>query len=390
MGKNNKPTSTDFESNALCAPVNLADGHASQELPDGAQHVFHALNRLFTESEAQTEAAIVGRYKSAWAKLIGSPCLDRIVDHHIFPTASNSIELVANYLAAHSKRVGLIEPTFDNLSLILRRRNLPVVSVAESLLRRARDVKTLEDALRGVSIDALFIVSPNNPTGTCLDAVQFASIIEYCLRNSVTLICDNSFRLFARNPFDDYEMLVDSGVSFICFEDTGKVFPTQELKASLLTCSADNREVVQRIYREVYLRDSPFKLALLTELASEAEKIGLNRFVHGLVDERRTRLRRILAGSTLKVAAAAEHSATSVEWLCCRDTGKTDMETYEELERRGLIVLPGRNFFWNATLSPENHHNIRISLLKPTPVFDRGMQILAEYCSSSSKPSCWA
>ena len=385
MGRNNNPTLTDFESNALRAPVNLADGHASQELPDAVQHVLHAVSRLFTECGAQDESVVVNRYKSEFAKLIGSSALDRIVDHHICPTASNSIELVANYLSAGGKRTGLIEPTFDNLSLILRRRKVPIVSIAEHLLHDARDVESIEESLLGFSIDALFIVSPNNPTGMSFDAQHFAAIVQYCVRHSVTLICDNSFRLFSRKPFDDYAILADSGISFICFEDTGKVFPTQELKASLLTCSPDNREMVEEIYREVYLRDSPFKLALLTELASEAGRIGLDKFVHNLVDQRRNRLRRAIAGSGLKIAACAEHSGISVEWLNCRDTGKSDMEVYHELEHRGLVVLPGRNFFWNDLLNPLNHYNIRISLLKPTPVFDRGMEILADYCSSSSK-----
>lgn len=383
MTKVHERTLTEFEVIGLESPINLADGHADQEMPAATKTIVHAMPELFYGTEVWSSSKVAGRFKAEFASLINSTALDRINHFQICPTASNSIEVVAAYLSTKKMRAALIEPTFDNIALLMRRRGVHLVSIEEGELAGAAEANSLNPVLKRNLIDALVVVQPNNPTGQTLSEDQFRNIISFCVRESITLICDNSFRLFASSPFDDYALLDDSGVSFICFEDTGKVFPTHEMKASLLVYSPDNKQLIEEIYREVYLRDSPFKLAFLTQLFKNASGMGLRAFLQDDVDERRQMLRRTIAGTGIRVAESARDSTLSVEWLDCRSTGKTDNETHTDLRTRGLIVLPGHGFFWNSSSQPDHQFNLRVSLLKQRRVFERGIAVLAEYCAST-------
>jgi len=367
-------TLTDLEVDGFHHDFNLADGHAYQDLGETFADIVDALPTLWTTCEHTRVPDAEQRFRAAFATLAGSEAMMTSPFFKVCPTASNAIDVVAAALAQMQLETTLIEPTFDNLSLLLRRRGVRLRPLAESRLNVAALSKVFAS---GVIQGALFIVQPNNPTGRCLSSAELTAIAELCVRHRTVLVLDNSFRLYNRNTYDDYAILHDVGVSYIAFEDTGKVFPLHDLKASLLLCSNDLQALVNDVYNETYLCNSRFTLLLLEMVLQRTLSVGLSAAVWSLVDTRRDVLRASLAGTGFSVDATALHSQISVEWLDCSETGLSDWEVARLLEDSGVLVLPGTLFYWSGVPDDENHRNIRVALMKPAVQFQAAIDRMA-------------
>jgi aspartate/methionine/tyrosine aminotransferase len=380
-------TLTDFEVRGLASHANLADGHAYQDLGGHFTGIVTQLRSIWATAAKYGIPETNDRFKKAFARLAQSETLGRSANYTICPTASNSIDIVAAFLKECGRRTALIEPTFDNLALLLKRRRAPVMAIPEEFVFDADRHVDLLRLLRAAHCDTLFVVNPNNPTGKCLSREAFEGLAIMCANASILLIIDSSFRFYNRSAFDDYGVLEATGVSFLMLEDTGKVFPTLDMKASLLSYSTDNRDLIEEIYKELYLCSSAFALAVLTEFLDVTSRVGLGASVWTTVDKHRDLLRNAIAGSQLVVAHGSAKSTLSVEWLACHETGKHDLEICSELIRRGLAVLPGRLFYWASADSSARQAHIRISLMKPERVVAAGLERLRAFCQSSSTGS---
>ena len=372
-------TLTDVEFSSLKLSSNLADGHAYQDLGSVFEPIIRKLPTIWLTTEREPIPATEACFKRQFCELINSKAALSHTNFRVCPTASNSIDIVAAFLSEKRVLTALIEPTFDNLSLLLRRRGVQLIAIDETLLARVARSGELEDLPQIHEAGAIFIVNPNNPTGVSLDESSLHNLAEYCRKRGKLLVIDNSFRLFNRRPFDDYELLLGSRVSFIAFEDTGKTWPTMDLKASLVFYSDDNASLFEVLYNELYLCASSISLAVLTQFFNATGEAGLDAAVWSTVDRNRASLREVIAGSALFVPHSSLGSGLSVEWLSCRGLARTDLELCADLRRRGLGVLPGRNFYWAHRDAEPFQHNIRISLLKRRDVFARSMIVLSEF-----------
>jgi aspartate/methionine/tyrosine aminotransferase len=363
---------TDFEILGLAHDLNLADGHAYQDLPHAFDHIVADLPALWRAAETTPVPEAEERFRHSFSTLAHSPAMETL-PFKICPTASNSIEIVAKVLADRRAHTRLIEPTFDNLALLLKRQRVALSAIDEnqfvSAAREGSIVRYLEANLG----DALFLVHPNNPTGRTIDIETFQTIADFCSQRGIILVIDNTFRFYNRNAFDDYAILKDTGVSFMAFEDTGKVWPTQDLKASLLFCSSDLERLVTSIFNEVYLCHTRFGLTILERFVQRTSEIGLGPTIWFQADEHRAMLRRILADTDIEVDETSIDSNISVEWLNCRKTGLCDFELINMLAASRLTVLPGRQFFWQSADRASRQFNFRVSLMKPSLSFHRAL-----------------
>jgi aspartate/methionine/tyrosine aminotransferase len=367
---------TEFEYEGLRAEVSLADGHAYQDLHADLEFVLNDLGGIWTRAARGKILDIEAEFSHAFGVAANSPTLSSYEHFRICPTASNSIDLAATWLKMSGKRTALLEPTFDNLALILRRRGVPLQSLSECELRDALKSGTLTRVLSRSKIDALFLVNPNNPTGSVIELQDFQSIIDACLTNNITLLLDCTFRFFVPNEIDHYSMLVESGVTFIVIEDTGKTWPTLDMKASLLCFSNDIKREMHQIYEEIYLCISPFTLCFMQVLIEKSNKIGFKDLIWDLVEMRRTEIRALIKGTKYQVDPSALNSSLGLEWLRCMDSEITDIHTTERLREEGVCVLPGRYFFWSCPEERKNHRNIRISLMRQNTTFNEGIRRL--------------
>lgn len=222
---------TEYEVEGLKIAYTFADGHAYHEMPPLLRPVINKLDLIWKESETRSTPETEERFKKAVARIINSPILSAHSHYSLCPTSSNSIDICGAWLRSKNYKTGLLEPVFDNLYLLLRRRGVDVFNVGESDLL---DFSELGRKIDEHGLKAVFIVSPNNPTGFQLDAEQFESLAVLCEAKKVFMIIDTSFRLYSRKPYDEYAILSKVGTDYVVIEDTGKTWPTHDTKVSLM------------------------------------------------------------------------------------------------------------------------------------------------------------
>jgi len=367
---------TDFEIEGLYAPLSLADGHAYQDMPFAFRHVVRELEVLWVKAETVSVPLAEDRLRNASARLSSSAAMSEVACFKICPTASNATDVVAAVLADKSAATRMIEPTFDNLALIMKRRRVQLAALPEDQLMVAAEEGSLDVLLGDKSHAALFLVQPNNPTGRQLNERAFRIIANLCAERGTILVLDNTFRLYNRSLFDDYAILDETGVSFMAIEDTGKVWPTQDLKASILSCSSDLARLVCEIYNEMYLCHSRFALTLLERYVTITADLGLEATIWRHVDRHRALLRQALAGTALVIDPRSVDSEISVEWLDCRQTGMNDLQLTAFYAERGLGILPGRHFFWASGSQRCHQYNVRLALMKPRRMFEASLSLI--------------
>lgn len=380
-------TLTDFEEAGLRSHFCLADGHAYQDLHPAFHNIIQSLPQIWHNAAEQSIPDAEQLFNKSFSSFIKAPILEKFnTNFKICPTASNSIDLVGAILNHLQHTVVMIEPTFDNLALLLRRRGVKLHSVRDVELFQAAECDEIEHALPELkNYNALILVHPNNPTGLSLSKNGFKNLVAFCKKHDVVLIIDNCFRVYRKNNYCDYRILIESAVSFITIEDTGKVWPTQDLKASLVYFSDDLKNIFCEIYNEVYLCVSNFALGILAAFFDETARVGIQQTIWDIVDTRRAKLRKAIEGSHLSVNTISLHSHLPVEWLIYSGDDKDDFSICHELKELNLAVLPGRQFFWNSSHVYHNQKNIRVSLMKREIIFLTGITILQKYCQELNK-----
>jgi aspartate/methionine/tyrosine aminotransferase len=369
---------TEIEVMGLASPNDMANGHASQNLALSQQRIIAKLPQIWEEASRLKSREAEIKFKDVFRLLAEAPSLSSYEHFKICPTASNSIDTVATWLAAKNMKTALLEPTFDNLYLILKRRGVQIRSLPDDLLYE----KTLDQELKLIgllsSVDAVFLVNPNNPTGRTMTEEQFASIANWCALNKKVLILDNTFRFFVPQVYDTYQILLDSGVRFLSIEDTGKVWPTQEIKASLLFTSADIFQEIDHIYDEIFLCHSNFALGLLAEFLKDAHERGLAEAVWKDVAARRKKFRRAIEETVLQIHPLSIESTISVEWVKIAEHFNNDIDLIEHFKTKELILLSGRQFYWSKDPATLKTDCARFALLKPEHAFQTSISILAK------------
>lgn len=371
-----RATLTRFEHEALQqGGISLADGHATDALPESLMPAVEDMPSIWTTTGCCRVVDAERQFGRIFGDAAGSAHLSGHKHFRICPTASNSIDLTAAFLTG--RRVALLHPTFDNLALLMHRRGVELVPLGDEALYEALQDGRFADLLAALQADALFLVNPNNPTGIALSEAALRTIAEACAERGVILVLDSTFRFFLRPTFDDYGVLLASGVTFIGIEDTGKTLSTQDMKASMLCFSPDIAPYLNELYEELYLCASPFSLGVLGALLERSTAVGFDAVVRGTVARRRADLRAALVGSVLQVAPVAEASMLSVEWLEIQEPRMTDLDVVGTFAAAGVAVLPGRPFYWDAPDEPAHQRFVRISLLRPAAEFAEALKRIA-------------
>jgi len=356
---------TEHEVFGLSVKYNLADGHSYISAKTHFRGVLFNLPDLWDSAVETPIPQMETAFKDIFADYFALAGLKNHKHFSICPTASNSIDIVGAWARSKKLRVGLIEPTFDNLAQLLRRREVVLEAVPESIFS---DLDLLEKFIQEKRLDALFMVNPNNPTGFVIDALLMKGITELCCRLNLVLILDTSFRFCHKTPVDEYAILIEKGVSFIVLEDTGKQWPTLDAKASLLSYSEDLARDIRTIYEEIYLCCSNFSLRVIIAFIEATLKKGGLSYVHSLIAKNTEIVRSQLAGTRVYIENSHPDSSMTVMWLNIAQTGFSDLELASYLATYDVAVLPGRYFYWNSH-EIAGHERIRIALLKPDEQF---------------------
>lgn len=349
---------TDYEVAALKGEFNLADGHARYRLRQSYSKIID----IMTQSNPMIieQKNLEYEFSTELFQLANQGIISWINRSLFCPSASISIEIVANYLRLQALSVSLIEPVFDNLADILKRHKILSAAIKEDKLTESEITKYLDN----MNTDAYFFVLPNNPTGYIVNQSEFEKVVEHCKAQNKLLILDFSFRFFSRefNKWSQYSILEDSGVKFIAIEDTGKTWPTFELKASSIVADKVTFLNLQKIYRDFFINLSPIILHLLTQFIKETNLNSLDNIL-SLIDNNRKNLHSLIQGSVLVPIGLPNGS---VEWLKINEK-YADIDIIDHSRAQGLHLLPGRHFFWEEKTINSNY--MRIALMRDSDYF---------------------
>lgn len=334
-----KTNLTQLEFLALNASLNVADGHARQDLSPSQKRIVEDLPTLFAKAAGEPVEELERAAQRAFLHLLGQHSYptgpDRVLTCY---SSSVAMEILARSLAYQTDTVALVHPTFDNIPDILLGAGLRLLPVEEDQLAEAE----LDERVLG-SAGCLFITTPNNPTGRVLGEQRLRELAQLCADREVVLALDTSFRGFdSRAHYDHYAVLETSGCRYAVIEDTGKLWPTLDLKVGLLVSSEHIGLPLETIYSDILLGVSPFILALVERFAQDATAGGLDE-LHDCIRVNRTLLRDALA-DVPSVSFPDLDSKVSVERVELAD--RTGMQVWARLQEREVYVLPCRQFHW--------------------------------------------
>lgn len=353
---------TRYERVSLGQRFNLADGHARQYQDEAQEEICRRLPEIYRTSERVAQHEVERDFQSEFYSLAGQKTA---VDHPhtlLCTSASLAIDLIATYLSRDGLTISLLQPCFDNLATILFRRRVATTPLAEADVAPHRLAATFDR----LATDAVLLALPNNPTGFVLDRPAFARLAALSAERNKILVLDWTFRFFSDlDRWDQYDILERSGVSYLCVEDTGKTWPTLDLKCSILATSADLYERILEVHNDVLLNVSPFVLLVLTEYIMDSRRRGLDVSVRRLVTRNRLALRGALHRSVL-VPIPGE-VALSVEWVRIDSTAVASDDVVAMLADVGIGILPGDHFFWHTP--PLGSRFVRFALARDPATF---------------------
>ncbi|MDX1923351.1 MAG: aminotransferase class I/II-fold pyridoxal phosphate-dependent enzyme [Alphaproteobacteria bacterium] len=351
--------------------INLADGRTSSHLTSGQNAIIKDLPLLFDRANTMSQAEVERGFVDTFFAAAKQTCARGYSYFFLTQSASLSTDFAAKLLASRNASVIMVEPFLDYMRDILDRNRVRFEACDEELMFGPNS----GEFIRQSSARAVFLCSPNNPTGAQISAENLRQIAEACKATGKLLMMDTTFRLFDRAPYDQYKILLDSGVSFMTVEDTGKAFPTQEMKVSILACSADLYKDLRNIYSEILLRASPVHILLMQRFIEDARMKGFRKTIWKDVGRNRFNLRRVINGTCFEPVNPA--STISLEWLKITDPNISAEQITRDLKERGLHVLSGRKFHWSGRRNGDRY--FRISLGRQKGVFGAGLRILEEY-----------
>lgn len=371
---------TQHEVEALKTEYNLADAHTHQSQSRSQQSIVSSLPEIWYESERKTQYESEQDFIKKFYTLHGQhTALKRNDEIYLVYAASIAMNITATYLMKKKMRVGLIEPCFDNLHDIMHHASVPMVPLDESILYEESEI--YNNLMKGfLTVDSIFIVDPNNPTGASLfsdGSKRFLELVRFCSDYNKLLIIDTCFSAFilasGMKRIDIYEILENSGVSYIVMEDTGKTWPLQDAKCATLHASRDINDDIYNIFTSVLLNVSPFILNIVTRYVEDSREDNFFS-VRDLLERNARLAKHYLEGDHLKYYEP--QIKTSVAWFEIKDPEMTADRLQQKMLSRNVYVLPGKYFYW---AHPERGQRfIRVALARDTKIFEKSMQVAAE------------
>jgi aspartate/methionine/tyrosine aminotransferase len=366
---------TGYEIDGLHRSYNLTDGHAFRRWTPAEEAIIDRSAQLFKNSSRRMQGDIERDYIRDFSRLSKQTCDVDALGYLMCFTASMAFEILANYLRLNRLTLTLIEPCFDNLADIFRRHGISMAPFPDATMESPNE--TFQNALDRVASDAICLVTPNNPTGRTLSEENLRSLATFCKQRGTLLILDNCFRAYLPRDlvYDQYRIILDADIDAILIEDTGKTWPTAEIKAPFFA-AARARGLFDRIY-EIYtdflLHVSPVGIRLLHEFVRLAERDEL-RSIREVVATNRDALDEQIGATFL---TPCERRFASVAWLRI-EHAMDGLQLRGILDRRGVFVLPGHHFFWHDHRRGEKF--IRVSLARDADMFREAAALLGEVC----------
>jgi aspartate/methionine/tyrosine aminotransferase len=366
---------TGYEIDSLPQSYNLTDGHAFRRWLPAEEAIIDRSAPLFKNHDRRQQVEIEREYVRDFSRLARQSWDEGPLGYLMCFTASMAFEIVANHLRMNRLSLALVEPCFDNLADIFARHQVPLSPLPDTLLEAPGEV--FERALDALEADAVCIVTPNNPTGLTLREDNLRRLVRCCKERRKLLILDNCFRAYLPRSLvhDQYRLVLEAGIDAVLVEDTGKTWPTSEIKAPFFAVTRGGGlfDRIYDIYTDFLLHVSPVGIRLVHEFIRLSERDDLGS-IHEVVRVNRQALYERLEGTFL---TPCERPFASIAWL--RLEGPLHgMALKQALDARGVFVLPGNHFFWRHRQRGDRF--IRVALVRDADMFREAAGLLREVC----------
>jgi aspartate/methionine/tyrosine aminotransferase len=366
---------TGYEIDTLPHTFNLTDGHAFRRWFPAEEAIIDRSAQLFKNNTRQLQFEIEREYIRDFTQLARQTFDDDAFGYLMCFTASMAFEIVANYLRLNQLTLSLIEPCFDNLADIFHRHQVPLKPLPDTLLEAPGDA--FECALNSIESDAICLVTPNNPTGLALTEGNLRRLVHFCKERRKLLILDNCFRAYLPRQliYDQYQVILEAGIDAFLVEDTGKTWPTSEIKAPFFAVSRARGlfDRIYDIYTDFLLHVSPVGIKLIHEFIRLSQQDDMQS-IHDVVRVNRKALSENLAETFL---TACERPFASVAWLRI-DHSLSGLQFKQLLDEHGVFVLPGHHFYWHDRR--QGARFIRVALTRDADMFRDAVTLLGDVC----------
>ncbi|MCP3802375.1 aminotransferase class I/II-fold pyridoxal phosphate-dependent enzyme [Allokutzneria sp. A3M-2-11 16] len=338
---------------AIDGRINLADGHARQDLHAFELDLVERASEIFHEVWPKDYSSVENAFLDRFYELGGQRRPDHVLLSY---SVSSLVQSIAIHLRRNHRRVCYAEPCFDNFVDLVANVGVETTRIGYPDL----------PALLGTvpDFDVLWVVAPGNPDGQELDEDLLGALAEHCERHDVLLVVDCCFRLFSprMTSWCQYSVLDESGVSYVVLEDTGKVFPFLDLKVGMLAASADVLGALHELNRDLLLNVSPWVLELLGRGCTGAAEMGLEDYLWRGVRRNREGFLGLTDGLLHDLAP---ESTVPLLWLELTPEVPFDaVELRKHLTKSDVHVLDGRYFYAERD---RGARRLRVAISRSTP-----------------------
>jgi aspartate/methionine/tyrosine aminotransferase len=362
--------------------LNLSDAHAKQRLqPDSRSALIEAFG-AFVGSRAGSRPDLAEFFTAGLSLHTGQAY--RPDSSQLVYSASIALAVAAQFLRRRTRRtVGVITPTVDSVPSHFSNVGLLTIGIPEHIVLPECDF----DRLESLDLDALVVVTPNNPTGARLSEAALTELILWSARRGIELILDMSFRMHDPSArWDVIGVSNDAGASVVVVDDTGKTLSLGGIKLAVVSASKDVRAEVSRVCSDVLLTVPELDLLLLGTLLQHVGPGSEVQVARQLIRGNTAYLARRLHEVGCPVPTpegGAVAFAPSVAWIA---VGLARDRIVEACRARALEVTIGDHYHWDAgTTAGAGAHQIRVALLRDADYFARGADLLAEAIASAAR-----
>ncbi|MEV1109145.1 aminotransferase class I/II-fold pyridoxal phosphate-dependent enzyme [Micromonospora sp. NPDC049751] len=361
-------TNTEYERLALTGGLNLSDGHARATLDAEQRRILTAMDRHLQRADSAGQDDLEHAFLESFFALAGETRWQHSPGRFLTFSASSAIKIAAQVCRLRQQRVLLIEPCFDNIRHLLATEGVDLQPLPENEIISAG--RLLDEHT------TVWLVLPNNPTGFTLDRHQFRRIAHDCAVAGATLIVDSCFRFHTTTTagWSRYEILHDENPSFALIEDTGKTWPTYDLKIGATLTSADLAPDFHRLHDQLLLNVSPLHLIVLREFIDDSRRRGLGRTVTAVIDRNRTGVHALVDDGLLG-HPSPWCANVPMEFLALPHDHDA-VEFWAALRERHVDILPAHNYYWSDPT--RGRGTFRIPLSRPPEHLDAAVDVIRQ------------
>jgi len=237
-----------------------------------------------------------------------------------------------------------------------------------------------DDLVLGDDIAAVCVSRPTNPTGNVLTDDEVRRLAGLTKERGIPLLIDNAYGAPFPNiifgdaePYWDDHIILTLSLSKLGLPGvrTGIVIASEEIIAALSSANAI-----------ISLASGNIGQALVATQVESRRILQASRdIVRPFYEARLKRALEFVEASFDQHLPWRLHRCEGALflWLWCRDMPIDSREFYERLKARGVLVVPGRYFFYGLDEPwPHQDHCIRINYSQPEETVREGLRIIGE------------